>query len=257
MIWQCDRLAALTGIAHGFFGREGGVSTGIYSSLNCGPGSGDDPASVEANRRIVMQQLGAEHAPLLTCAQIHSNRCIEVDAPWEIKDAPEADAMVTAQPDIALGILTADCVPVLFADAEARIIGAAHAGWKGAVHGVLDAVITHMVALGASKAGITATLGPSIAEPSYEIGQERYDDIVALDADSADCFRPGAAGKWQFDLKAYVLQRLAKAGVDRLNMLGVDTYANPDTCFSFRRTTHRGEADYGRQVSVIMVKKDE
>ena len=224
-------------LAHGFFGRAGGVSDGIFASLNCGPGSGDERAKVMENRRRVSDALGGR---LLTLYQIHSAEAVTVAAPWE--QGPQADAMATNVPGLALGILTADCAPVLFADAEARVIGAAHAGWKGAAGGVTDAAIAAMESLGARRERIAAAIGPCISQANYETGpefRERFD---------AKFF----AGR-HFDLEAYVAERLAKAGIASVERLAACTYARENDFFSYRRATHRGESDYGRQVSAIML----
>jgi polyphenol oxidase len=237
-------------IAHGFFGRTGGVSTGIYASLNCGPGSGDAPASVGENRARVAQHLGAE---LVTLYQIHSDKAVNVNAPWG-NDRPQADAMATATPDIALGILTADCAPVLFADHQARVIGAAHAGWKGALGGVIESVLAAMENLGANRARIAAAIGPCIAQDSYEVGAEFRDRFADTDSANARFFVPSnKPGHFRFALEGYVAHRLTTAGVSNIEPLHADTYAREADFFSFRRTTHRGEPDYGRQISAIVL----
>jgi YfiH family protein len=231
LILRADTL----GTAHGFFGRAGGVSQGIFASLNCGPGSGDARADVVENRRRVSEAMGAK---LLTLYQIHSAEAVVVGEPWE--QGPQADAMATNVAGLALGILTADCAPVLFADMEARVIGAAHAGWKGAVGGVTDSAIAAMETLGASRARIAAAVGPCISQANYETGpefRERFD---------AKYF----AGR-RFDLEGYVAERLAAAGIGSVERVSACTYAREDDFFSFRRATHRGEKDYGRQVSAI------
>jgi YfiH family protein len=227
----------LSGVTHGFFGRSGGVSEGIFASLNCGPGSGDARAAVTENRLRVSQVLGGR---LLTLYQIHSAEAVVVTEPWE--QGPQADAMATGVPGLALGILTADCAPVLFADAEARVIGAAHAGWKGALGGVTESAIAAMERLGARRAHIAAAIGPCISQANYETGpefRERFD---------AKFF----AGR-NFDLEAYVAERLAAAGIASVERLDACTYAREDDFFSYRRATHRGEKDYGRQVSAIVL----
>lgn len=284
---RCPKLRELHGIDHGFFTRLGGASSGLYESLNCGPGSGDDLAKVFENRRVVGLRM---HAALVTCHQIHSSEVVRVDAPWEHQDAPKADAMVSKTPGIALGILTADCLPILFADAKAKIIGAAHAGWKGAFGGVLENTIDAMQKLGATN--IHASIGPGIAQESYEVGPEFYERFVndfsprlrgeseggegaarsellsplsghphltspasGGGKDNARFFAPSAReGHYLFDLKAYAAARLKKAGIKHVNILAFDTCLEEDTFFSFRRATLRKEPVYGRQVSVIVLK---
>ena len=238
------------GIAHGFFGREGGVSTGIYASLNCGPGSRDDPAAVAQNRHLVAQALmpGAE---LMSLSQIHS-ATVHVLPAWEGR--PEGDAMVTATPGLALGILTADCAPVLFADAKARVIGAAHAGWKGAIGGVLEATVAAMEKLGARKADIRAAIGPCISQANYEVGFDFRDRFLeAGGLRMRRFFVPSnKEGHYRFDLEGYAAWRLEVVGIVA-ERLGVCTYPPENGYFSFRRTTHRGEPDYGREISAIVL----
>ncbi len=246
-------LSDLTGIAHGFFGREGGVSDGVYASLNCGPGSKDDPALVAENRARVIAALAPE-TKLITLAQIHSAKVHVVGKDWDGR--PEGDGMVTAQPGLALGIQTADCAPVLFADAQARVIGAAHAGWKGALGGVLEAVVAAMEGLGARRERTAAAIGPSIAQPNYEVGAEFRDRFLEADPAHAVFFVPSVKpGRFRFDLPAYVRGRLAGAGIGDIADLGLCTYPPENGFFSFRRTTHRGEADYGRQISAIVLRR--
>jgi YfiH family protein len=240
-------------IAHGFFGRPGGVSSGLYAGLNCGPGSGDDRAAVTENRRRAMEALGG--ATLVTAYQVHSATAVTVTAPWDYADAPHADAMATNVPHIALGILTADCAPVLLADAEAGVIGAAHAGWKGAIGGVTDAAIAAMEALGAKRSRIAAVIGPCIAQASYEVDAGFRTRFQTAAADNDAFFTPGTRdGHFHFDLEAYVVRRLSAAGVSDIVPLHCDTYADSQSFFSFRRATHRGEADYGRDLSAIVFK---
>lgn len=237
-------------VEHAFFGRPGGVSRGLYAGLNCGPGSGDDRADVLENRRRAMDALSG--ARLVTLYQIHSANAMAVTAPWEIGESPQADAMATKLPGIALGILTADCAPVLLADAEAGVIGAAHAGWKGAIGGVTDSAITAMVELGASRSRITAAIGPCIAQPSYEVDAGFRDRFIAAEAaNNAFFIGSNRSGFFRFDLEGYVAMRLSHAGVTNVVRLGADTYAHEDRFFSFRRATHRGEPDYGRDLSAI------
>lgn len=247
-ILRADTLV-LPGIAHGFFGRTGGVSTGIFASLNCGPGSGDHRATVIENRRRVSDALGAQ---LINVHQIHSGTAVTVSEPWPLGDGPKADAMVTKTPGIALGILTADCAPVLFVDPEARVIGAAHAGWKGAFGGVLEATLTAMEGLGGARARIRAAIGPCISQENYEVGPEFRARFVEADPANAQYFIASErTGHFRFALEAYVAGRLAAAGLSQIERLGACTYALSGEFFSFRRTTHRGEPDYGRQVSAI------
>lgn len=246
---------ALSGadITHGFFTKQGGVSKGIYASLNCGPGSKDERANVLENRRRVAEALGAVEAPLVTCYQVHGAEAVTVREPWAQEDAPQADGMVTDRPGIVLGILTADCAPVLFADKEAGIIGAAHAGWKGAHRGIVASTVEAMLAIGAKRERILAAIGPCIAQDSYEVGDDLRDALLAESAANAQFFLPNDAGRWQFSLAAYVSGKLASAGVERINLLAKDTFSGKDAFFSYRRTTKAGEPDYGRHISAIML----
>jgi polyphenol oxidase len=246
-----DALAG-DGIRHAFFTRDGGVSEGIFASLNCGLGSGDDKDKVLENRRRAAAALDRATDELVTCYQVHSPQVAIVDRPWRREDRPRADAMVTRMPGIALGILTADCAPVLFADAEARIIGAAHAGWRGAVSGVLEATVTAMTNLGAAPKRIAATIGPCIAQPSYEVGPEFPAPFLAEDAANAAFFVAAArAGHFLFDLPGYVARRLGRLGLKRIARTGGDTAAEPDRFFSYRRSCLEKEPDYGREISAI------
>jgi YfiH family protein len=240
------------GIAHGFFGRTGGVSTGIYDSLNCGPGSGDELAAVTQNRSRVAARMTGE---LITLYQIHSDRTVVVLTSWN-ENRPQADAMVTATPGIALGILTADCAPVLFADPQARVIGAAHAGWKGALGGVIESALAAMETLGADRSRIAAAIGPCIAQDSYEVGAEFRERFAHVDSANGRFFRASdKADHFRFDLENYVVHRLAGAGLANVHALNADTYTREADFFSFRRTTHRGERNYGRQISAIALTK--
>lgn len=243
----------MPGVAHGFLTRRGGVSEGIYASLNCGPGSGDACETVMENRRRALQTLSHGSAThLVTAYQIHSADAVCVRTPWQIADAPRADAMATDRPGIALGILTADCAPVLMADAQARIIGAAHAGWKGALAGVVEAALEAMERLGGRRARIAAAIGPCIAQNRYEVGTEFRSAFVEADEHNTRFFREGHdPAHWHFDLKGYVEQRLRSAGIENICLLPHCTYASEQDFFSFRRATHRGEKDYGRQLSAI------
>jgi polyphenol oxidase len=243
------------GIAHGFFGRTGGVSTGVFASLNCGPGSGDDLELVAENRSRALRQLsGGAAADLLTLYQVHGREAVVVSKSWALSERPKADAMVTDLPGLALGILTADCAPVLLADAEAKVIGAAHAGWKGALAGVLESAIRAMETLGADRARIAAAIGPCISQANYEVSGEFRRTFTTADAETARFFCPSdRADHWRFDLLAYVEARLLAAGVARGESTSACTYAREQDFFSFRRATHRGEKDYGRQLSAILL----
>lgn len=241
-------------IAHGFFGRKGGVSQGIFASLNCGPGSGDAREDVSENRGRVAEALGTG-AQLLTLYQIHSPNVATVAAPWNIGEGPQADAMVTNVPDIALGILTADCAPVLFADADTGVIGAAHAGWKGALGGATDSTIAAMEALGARRDRIAAAIGPCISQANYEVGPEFRDRFAEIDSRNARFFSPSdRVHHFRFDLEGYVAERLGAAQIGSIKRLSSCTYAAEADFFSFRRAAHRAENDYGRQVSAIVLK---
>jgi len=243
----------LAGVAHGFFGRQGGVSGGIFASLNCGPGSGDDGAAVAENRKRAREALGA--GQLVTLYQIHSADSVTVDAAWDTGKGPRADAMATKVPGIALGILTADCAPVLLADAEAKVIGAAHAGWKGALTGVIESALVAMEELGAERGRIAAAIGPCIAQANYEVGPEFEQRFRQADSTNDRFFAlADRAGHFRFDLKAFVVHRLREAGIGNVEGLYADTYAREAEFFSFRRATHRGETNYGRQISAIALK---
>jgi YfiH family protein len=243
---------SLSGIAHGFFGRTGGVSTSIFDSLNCGPGSGDDLAKVAENRSRVSKALGG--GALVTLHQIHSPNVVTVTETWDMGKGPQADAMVTAQANIALGILTADCAPILFADAEARVIAAAHAGWKGAISGAIESTIDAMEKLGADRARIAAAIGPCISQANYEVGPEFRECFVHADPANARFFVSAEAqNHFRFDLEGFAAARLAAAGVRDAVALSACTYARERDFFSFRRATHRKESAYGRQISAIML----
>lgn len=240
------------GLRHGFFTREGGVSEGIFASLNCGLGSRDDAERVAENRRRAMAALALAESGLATCHQVHSASVVVVDAVWPRAERPRADAMVTRRRGVALGILTADCAPVLFADAEAGVIGAAHAGWRGAVSGVLEATVAAMVGLGAAPARIRAGIGPCIAQPSYEVGPEFPAPFLAADPADADLFRAAPrAGHFLFDLAGYAARRLSRLGLGRIERTGGDTAADPQRFFSYRRSCLTREKDYGRELSAI------
>jgi hypothetical protein len=242
----------LPSVRHGFFCRTGGVSEGLFSSLNCGYGSGDDKAKVTENRRRAMAEMDLEGDRLVTAYQVHSPEVVEVVKPWAREDAPEADAMVTRARGLALGILTADCVPVLFAEADAGVVGAAHAGWKGALTGVLEATVAAMKALGAEPKRIVAGIGPAISQRSYEVGPEFPTPFLEQDPRNADFFCPGPReGHFHFDLKGYVARRLVAAGLTTIQTLPCDTCAEDQRFFSYRRACHRKESDYGRGLSAI------
>ncbi len=245
-------LNELQGVRHAFFSREGGVSQGIYASLNCGIGSMDDKAKVRENRARTMELLDLPAESLATLYQIHSAEVVPVQAPIADEARPRADALVTATPGLALGILTADCAPVLLADAEAAVVGAAHAGWKGALGGVLDAVVGAMEDLGARRERIVAGVGPCIGKASYEVGPDFPVPFEAQDPSNLELF--GAApreGHFLFDLKGYAARRLARLGLKEVQTLPCDTLAEEDRFFSYRRACLRGEPDYGRLLSAI------
>lgn len=248
---EVNRATGLEGLLHGFLGRRGGVSRGDVAGLNVGPGSGDDPQLVAENRA---RAVTAVHpgARLVTVYQVHSPDCVVVTGDvWSDDDRPPADALVTDRPGLLLGILTADCAPVLLADREAGVVGAAHAGWKGAVAGVTDRTVAAMESLGARPDRIVAAVGPCIARSSYEVDQAFRDRFERESLANAAFFEAGRPGHHLFDLEAYVMARLRAAGVGKVEGLGLDTYAAPDRFFSFRRATHRAEPAYGRQISLI------
>jgi YfiH family protein len=240
-----------TGIRHGFFGRTGGVSQGIYASLNCGVGSGDDQASIAENRSRVASQMGG--GVLHTLYQCHTNEAVIIKGRVpEDFGRPKADALVTNVPGIILGILTADCTPVLFADPKARVIGAAHAGWKGAVSGVLATTVKGMEELGAKRGDIVAVIGPCIQQSSYEVGPEFRDHFISEEKDNGKFFIPSKQqGKWMFGLPAYVRRQLEKLALGQVEDTAQDTLSDPGRFFSYRRACLSGEKDYGRQVSAI------
>ena len=242
--------APLDGTRHGFFGRRGGVSSGELASLNCGLGSGDDPALIAENRRRVTDAV-LPGATLTGVYQVHGSRCVIVDDETDLAARPEADALATRTPGILLGILTADCVPVLFADRDAGVVGAAHAGWKGALAGVTDSALDAMESLGARRADIAVAIGPCIARASYEVDENFVQRFVADDPANERFFAAGKPGHAMFDIAAYVAARLAAAGVTRIAIGGQDTYADRQDYFSYRRACHKGENSYGRQLSVI------
>lgn len=244
------RSRALEGVAHGFLGRRGGVSGGVCAGLNVGLGSADDREAIRENRRRAVAAVASE-AALVTLHQVHSADAIHVTAPYADEARPKADAMVTDRPGLILGILTADCAPVLLADREAGVVAAAHAGWKGALGGVVEATVAEMERRGASRARIAAAVGPCIARRSYEVDEGFLRRFAESDPENERFFGLGREGHHQFDLEGFVLSRLAESGLARIEALGEDTYSQPDRFFSYRRATHRGEPDYGRQISLI------
>ena len=241
--------AALAGIQHGFLGRSGGVSHGLLAGLNCGWGSGDDRESIAENRRRAVAAV-LPNARLVTVHQVHSAKVVEAGN-WPDDNRPSADALVTDRPGTLLGIVTADCAPILLADAAAGVIGAAHAGWRGAVAGVALRTIAAMEKLGARRDRIAAAVGPCIAQRNYEVDHAFAERLIAAAPDNERFFTDGPAGKPHFDLESFVVASLAAAGIARIEALGLDTYADPDRFFSYRRATHLGEPDYGRQLSLI------
>jgi YfiH family protein len=244
-------LSAIPGIRHAFFTREGGVSDGVYDSLNGGLGSNDEPARVAENRRRIAEQLGVTPSHLLSVHQIHSPDAIVATGPWECPVRPKADAIVTRSEGLAIGVTTADCGPILFVDPKARVIGAAHAGWKGALTGVLESAIDAMEKLGADRSGMVAAIGPMIRQPSYEVGHEFVERFIEADAENAQFFLPGERnGHAMFDLAGFIRMRLENAGILMIDDLGIDTYAD-ERFYSYRRSVHRKEPDYGRLVHAI------
>lgn len=246
-------LAAIPGIRHAFFSREGGVSGGIYAGLNGGLGSQDDPAHVAENRRRMAAQMGVDPLHFLTAYQVHSPDVAVATAPWNTDTRPRVDAMVTKVEGLALGVTTADCGPVLFADPKVRVIGAAHAGWKGALTGVLENTIAEMEKLGANRSDITVAIGPLIRQPSYEVGAEFVERFVREDGEYALFFVPSTReGHAMFNLGGFIRMRLERAGVGTIDDTGIDTYPD-EQLFSYRRSVHRKEPDYGRQIHAIVL----
>lgn len=249
-----DTLDKVSGVGHGFFTRQGGVSDGVYASLNCGFGSGDEPERIAVNRARAMDRLGLSGEALATVYQIHSTTVAIADGVWPLEDRPRADAMVTRNPGVALGVLTADCAPVLFADGRAGIAGAAHAGWRGALDGVLEATVEAMTGLGARAADIVASVGPCIGPKSYEIGLEFHAEFTAADPGNGAFFSPsGRDGHHLFDLPAYVGRRLDGLGLAAVEVLDCDTCADEERFFSYRRVTKQGGGDFGRGLSAIVL----
>lgn len=246
------RSTLLEGVPHGFFGRGGGVSQGEVAGLQFGLGAGDDPAHVEENRSRAVAGL-LPGAMLAMPYQVHSPDAVIVSEVWSEQDRPRADAVVTNRPGVLLGVVTADCAPVLLADSEAGVVAAAHAGWRGAHGGVIESTLAAMEQLGACAERVAATIGPCIAQASYEVDAVFREQFSA---DEACFFAPGKPSHWQFDLEGYVAARLERCGVERIDALGLDTYTLEQRYYSFRRATHRGEASYGRQASLIGLPAD-
>lgn len=246
------RATSLSDVPHGFAGRRGGVSTGLYAGLNVGLGSADDRHAILRNRDLARDAL-LPGATLVTVRQVHSADVVTVSEPIDEADRPAADAMVTNRPGPILGILTADCVPVLLADVKAGVVGAAHAGWKGAMAGVTDNTLVAMEKLGARRDQISAAIGPCIGRASYEVTSDFARHFEEQDAENSRFFSAGREGHCQFDIAAYVASRLAKTGIGRVEMMDEDTYSQADRFFSYRRSCHRDEAGYGRQISMIAV----
>jgi YfiH family protein len=244
------RAVSLGETPHGFLGRRGGISVGDVAGLNVGFGSNDDPEIIEGNRRLAIAAILPE-ANLATVHQVHSAQAVHVQRAWPQDERPHADAMVTDTPNLLLGILTADCAPVLFADHQGVVVGAAHAGWRGALAGVTDATIEAMERLGSRRENIHAAVGPCIGQPSYEVDEAFRARFLDADSDNERFFVEGAAGKPHFDLEAYVIHRLIAAGIGEIEALNLDTYGDSDRFYSYRRATHRREQNYGRQLSAI------
>lgn len=242
-------LPALDGVVHGFFGRRGGASSGIFAGLNCGAGSSDQAEAVAINRARAAAALGVAAEALATVHQVHSARAVIVSGPMALR--PEADALVTAAPGVALAVMTADCAPVLFADRAAGVVGAAHAGWRGALDGILEATLAAMAALGARPERTVAAIGPTISQAAYEVGPEFRDRFLAADPAAPRFFAAGRGDRLHFDLPGFALARLRAAGVGGAVWSGHCTYSDPARFFSFRRAQHAGEADYGRLISAI------
>ncbi|MEZ5970413.1 MAG: peptidoglycan editing factor PgeF [Hyphomonadaceae bacterium] len=247
-----SRAGVLGGVKHGFFGREGGVSSGIYASLNAGTGSKDDPANVLENRRRIAAAFGVERDHLCGVHQIHSPTAVFIDGPWTA-ERPHADALVTTTPNLAISILTADCTPILFVDADIKVIGAAHAGWRGALAGVIENTLRLMEEKGAERSRISAAIGPCIHQSSYEVGPEFEAEFIATDAGFARFFAQGAGDRLHFDLPGFCASRLEAAGVAQIETLPLDTYAESKRLYSHRRSVHEKAGDYGRNCSAIML----
>ena len=240
---------ALSGLQHGFFTRKGGASSGVFAGLNCGHGSSDQTEAVAVNRGRVAQAMGVAPAALVGVYQVHSPDVVTITEP--LRETVRADALVTATPGLLLSVLTADCQPVLFADRAAGVVGAAHAGWRGSLEGILEATLNAMEALGALRENITAVIGPCISQRAYEVGEEFMETFLSDDSANDRFFAGGPNGRPMFDLPAYSLHRLRAAGVGTAEWTRHCTYSDPERFYSYRRTTHAGEADYGRLISVI------
>jgi len=252
---QATSLSKLARIRHAFFTRSGGVSDGIYATLNGGVGSNDTPDNVAQNRARMAEALGVAPGRLLTPYQIHSPDVAVAEEPWTHEARPRADAVITRTPGLAIGVSTADCGPLLFADEEAGVIGAAHAGWRGAFTGVIEATVAAMEKLGADRSRIAVALGPTIRQPNYEVGPEFVERFLAAQVDNARFFGPSPrAGHAMFDLTGYIADRVERAGIAKFEDIGLCTYAEPERFFSYRRTTQRGEPDYGRHVNAIALR---
>jgi YfiH family protein len=248
-------LSAIPGLRHAFFTRDGGVSGGIYAGLNGGLGSEDDPAHVAENRRRMAEHMGVSPEHFLSLWQIHSPDAVAVTGPWHGAARPRADALVTRTQGLAIGVTAADCGPILLVDPNARVIGAAHAGWKGALTGIVESTVEAMEKLGAERGGIVAAIGPLIRQHSYEVGGEFVERFLHADAENALFFIPSArAGHAMFDLAGYIRMRLENAGVLMIDDIGIDTYSD-ERCYSYRRSVHRGEPDYGRHVHAIALEQ--
>ena len=246
-------LSAVPGLRHAFFSRDGGVSDGIYAGLNGGIGSNDDPAKVAENRRRMAEQMGVTTDHFLTLFQVHSPDAVVASAPWDTASRPRADAIVTRTEGLAIGVTAADCGPILFVDPGARVIAAAHAGWKGALTGIIESTVGAMEGLGAERAGIVAAIGPLIRQPSYEVGDEFVERFVEADAENALFFLPASReGHAMFDLAGFIRMRLENAGISVIDDVGIDTYSD-ERFFSYRRSVHRKEPDYGRHVHAIVL----
>lgn len=251
---EASDLKSSTGLRHGFFTRQGGHSAGLFASLNCGFGSGDDKPTVARNRATAGDALGVPGSHLLTAWQWHSPDVVVAEEPWDPLAPPKGDAIVTAKRGLAIAVLTADCAPLLFADTEARVVGAAHAGWKGALAGVSDATIAAMEKLGARRRHITAIIGPTISQSAYEVGPEFPAPFLAADPGNADFFASSRKARHHmFDLPGYLARRMRGLGVGKVVDLGLCTYSDEDRFYSYRRATHRQEKDYGRQISAIVL----
>lgn len=246
-------LSALDGIRHAFFTRDGGVSGGVYASLNSGVGSKDDVAHVRENRARMAQALGVDVSRLITAFQIHSPNVVVADEPWDVETRPRADAIVTRTPGLAIGVSTADCGPLLFADPQARVIGAAHAGWRGTLSGVIEGTVAAMEELGADRGRMSVALGPLIRQENYEVSESFVSEFLRADETHARFFAPARDGHAMFDLPGFIASRIERSGIGRFEDIGFCTYADPDRFYSYRRSVHRAEPDYGRHVNAIVL----